>query len=741
MSPWNSIRPVCKEVRSRAASHTRISTGRRPRRRRIVRAGAICSAISCALFLGLPLGSLHGNCRKWTGYSAGYGSNSAEAATSATSASGASGASNLSDDASPPRDGGGSAAGPHADSAGSQAENNAFRRSIKSQGISIEASISPLEPRTRTPGKLLEAENVLFQLKLTDEVTGSALQGARPAAWIDARKENEPAESRDCSKKISSYLTASILDAQPIDLNTYYVLTLNADSTISVVDPRFGYGGTKLLAMIALDSPGDDWVLSGSGERLFVSLPDSNKVAVADTASWKVRSRIDVGPRPARLLLQPDEEYLWVAYGTSAGNPEESGVAAISTSKLRVVARIPTGRGNHEIAISNDNAFVFVTNRDDGTLSIIDIRKLKKVKDVSTGKGPVSVAFSKMARMAYVTNERDGTVTIVGGEKLEILARIQAEPGVSQLKFAPGDRYGMLLSPGTNRVHVLDAASNRIIQTADIQGTPDQLAFSDTLAYVRCSNSETVYMIPLAQIGKGGRSLSVADFPGGQHVFGNVSRASLAGGIVQAPGENAVLVANPADKSIYYYAEGMAAPMGNFSNYGREPRAVLVVDRSLKERTAGVYSTVARLRGPGVYDVAILISAPRVAYCFGLRVDPDPELADQRRGRLPKIELVSRNPPALAGSPLKIEFKVSDPNNGRSLTGLKDLHVLAVLAPGLWQTHEIARQNGEGIYSIDLVPPKPGVYYLYLSAHSLGLEFSNSYYITLDVKDPQAASK
>ena len=31
-------------------------------------------------------------------------------------------------------------------------------------------------------------------------------------------------------------------------LNVYYVLTLNGNGTIGVVDPLFGYGGTKLLA-------------------------------------------------------------------------------------------------------------------------------------------------------------------------------------------------------------------------------------------------------------------------------------------------------------------------------------------------------------------------------------------------------------------------------------------------------------------------------------------------------------
>ena len=75
-------------------------------------------------------------------------------------------------------------------------------------------------------------------------------------------------------------------------------------------------------------------------------------------------------------------------------------------------------------------------------------------------------------------------------------------------------------------------------------------------------------------------------FPAGQNPPDKASRPSPAASIVQVPGANAVLVANPADRAIYFYKEGMAAPLGHFRNYNREPRAVLVVDRSLQERSA-----------------------------------------------------------------------------------------------------------------------------------------------------------
>ena len=73
-----------------------------------------------------------------------------------------------------------------------------------------------------------------------------------------------------------------------------------------------------------------------------------------------------------------------------------------------------------------------------------------------------------------------------------------------------------------------------------------------------------------------------------------------------------VTVANPEDEVIYFYKEGMAAPMGHFRNDGKQPRAVLVVDRSLREVRPGVYETLARMSRAGNYDLALFVASPRV---------------------------------------------------------------------------------------------------------------------------------
>jgi YVTN family beta-propeller protein len=606
---------------------------------------------------------------------------------------------------------------------------NGSREKFVHEGISVEFWLTQVSGQPAS-SNLLENRDVEFKFRIADAATETPLKGAHPAAWVDLSQKGESADPQKCSQKISTYLNAGLLGPHPIDLNSYYVITLNADPTVTVVDPRFGYGGTKLLAMLALNSPGEDWVLTSDHKMLFVSMPDSNQVAAAETAAWKVAANIPTGPRPARLALQPDEQYLWVACGDSSTGAD-SGVSVIAVSSLKEVTRIQTGRGSHQIAFSGDNRYAFLTNSIDGTVSIIDIRSLRKIKDLYAGKGPASIAFSSAASAAYVANEGDGAIAAVRAEPAEVTARVQAETGLRQIKFAPGGRFAFVVNPARGKVYVLDSSNNRVVQSGAVDGEPDQIAFSSTLAYIRRKKSDSVVMIPFSQIGIDGKPLPMADFPGGQHQMGDVSRPSPADAIVQAPGENAVLAANPGDKSVYYYMEGMAAPMGNFSNYGREPRAVLVVDKSLRERAPGVYSAVAKLRGPGIHTVAFLLDSPRIVHCFEVNVEPDPTLNAKKSEAQDIIQRLETDRVIKTGAPVSLRFRLIDPRTSKPLENLKDLHVLTFLAPGVWQDRQPAREMSPGVYSIELVPPRSGTYYVYLAAESLGLKFNNGQYFVL----------
>src|SRR5262245_21887942 len=88
---------------------------------------------------------------------------------------------------------------------------------------------------------------------------------------------------------------------------------MNEDASIFVVDPRFSFGGWRVLAMLPPAAPGADWAASADGSRLFVSMPAAGKLAAADLVSWTVRANVDVGPEPGAVALEPGGARVWVA--------------------------------------------------------------------------------------------------------------------------------------------------------------------------------------------------------------------------------------------------------------------------------------------------------------------------------------------------------------------------------------------------------------------------------------------
>ncbi len=170
----------------------------------------------------------------------------------------------------------------------------------------------------------------------------------------------------------------------------------------------------------------------------------------------------------------------------------------------------------------------------------------------------------------------------------------------------------------------------------------------------------------------------------------------------------------------------MAAPKGSFSNYDRQPRAVLVVDRSLRERSAaGAYETIARLGRAGSYDVVFFLEAPRIVHCFPMTILERPDAAGQRTANAIRVEVPAKPATVEAGKPVHIEFRLTNAGQPIPRNELTDVTALAMLAPGVWHNRVRAAAIDGGLCAITFVPPQPGVYYLYLNSPSLGLGDNN----------------
>jgi len=229
-------------------------------------------------------------------------------------------------------------------------------------------------------------------------------------------------------------------------------------------------------------------------------------------------------------------------------------------------------------------------------------------------------------------------------------------------------------------------------------------------------------MIKVTDLDKN-QDVAITQFPAGQKAPRTSPATSLADAIVPAPGEGSVLVASPADKMIYFYTEGMAAPMGSFQNYRRDPKALLVLNNSLAETAGGVYTATVRLPEAGSYDVAFLLDNPRLVNCFDISVAENPALAKVATVPI-KIEPMLSEATASVGERYVLRFKVLDKESDQPKANLEDVGTLVFLAPGIWQQRELAKELGNGVYEMSFVPPRAGVYYVFFQSPSLEVRFN-----------------
>ncbi|WP_240889772.1 YncE family protein [Pseudomonas sp. TMW22090] len=599
---------------------------------------------------------------------------------------------------------------------------------LERDGVSVAMQVRPLA----ADGVLREGEFADVRFRITDSASGQPLAGVAPGAWLDPETvaaDQAQGRERSCKSRVGVFLKSSIGARPLLDLNSYFLLVMNRDASVMVVDPSVSVGGiTSTMARIDIKQPPMDWVTPKDNKRVFVSMPTAGEVAVIDSEQFKVIDSVAAGSNPVRVALQPDERLLWV--GNNAKSPEASGVTVIDARSLKPLKHLATGAGHHEIAFSKDSRQAFVSNRDDGTVSIIDIATLTLSKQLKTGSHPLSVAYSPLSQAVYVADGKDGTVTVIDSASLAVRRVIQLKQGLGPMGFSSDGRFAIVLNTLENQASVIDAATNSLIHDLDVSAEPFQVVFTKAYAYIRGLASAKVTMINLASLGEGRKPITQG-FEAGPQAPRLAGDLPLASSLAVSRDDNAVFVVNPVDNTTYFYAEGMNAPMSGYPNRGQVARAALVINRSLREDEPGLYSARIKLPVAGRFDVAFLLNQPNIIHCFTAQVEPNDKVA--LHAGVPKVEFMLDKSTADLGAPYVVRFRIVQGKQKVERSGVKDVRVRYFRAPSSKTQTVAALEVGNGVYEAPVTLDQSGAWYLHVRAASLGASFDDKTFASVRV--------
>lgn len=217
-------------------------------------------------------------------------------------------------------------------------------RTIEREGIRLDVRIEALDDSAQSVPQAGQSVRLWFTGKrLVDD---QPLSNWRLGAWLDRETDTMSGAVPVCGQRVTRYLSGNLIERPMLDLTGYYVLSLDAESSVSVLDPSVSFSGrSSLYSAMKLDGKGFDWIKTSDDMRLFVAVPDEKKLAIADLQTLSVLDHLTLSGQPTRLALQPDERLLWV--GLTGANPQESAVEIIDTVNDQPVARIPLPAGYH----------------------------------------------------------------------------------------------------------------------------------------------------------------------------------------------------------------------------------------------------------------------------------------------------------------------------------------------------------------------------------------------------------
>jgi YVTN family beta-propeller protein len=145
-------------------------------------------------------------------------------------------------------------------------------------------------------------------------------------------------------------------------------------------------GSIQLIKRFPLSSMPSHLAYAPDSSTVYVTLQGSNRLVAIDLNRRAVIWNEPVGSTPAGVLW--DRGHLLVAdMGTDY-------VAEVDPTSGRVINRIKTGNGAHQVFLSPDKKLIYVNNRVADTVTVLDAQTLKFARTYNVPGGPDDLAFA-----------------------------------------------------------------------------------------------------------------------------------------------------------------------------------------------------------------------------------------------------------------------------------------------------------------------------------------------------------
>jgi DNA-binding beta-propeller fold protein YncE len=192
----------------------------------------------------------------------------------------------------------------------------------------------------------------------------------------------------------------------------------------------------RLHNSLDVPCPGVDHLdFTANGRFLVASCEFGSRLVEVDVKRERVVGTLSLpaGAMPQDVKLSPDGRIFYVA------DMKAGGVWMVDANRFRRVGFIPTGAGAHGLYASRDSRSLYVSNRDEGSVSVISFKDRKVVAKwtLPVGSSPDMGGVSANGKVLWLSGRYDAEVYAINTQSGKLLARIPVGSGPHGLCVYP----------------------------------------------------------------------------------------------------------------------------------------------------------------------------------------------------------------------------------------------------------------------------------------------------------------
>ena len=221
--------------------------------------------------------------------------------------------------------------------------------------------------------------------------------------------------------------------------------------------------GPRIPHEVAVSADGR-WVLTGAyggGED------HGRHLVVMDLPNVREVGRIDLGDRsrPHSVAFLPDNR-------RAVATMEESDrIALVDVTTLEVLRTYPTGgREGHMVRLSSDGSRAYVASRGaEGTLSVIFLEEEREPVVIRAGEGAEGIAISPDDAEVWVANRLANTISIIDTSTFEVVATLPAPPNSRRVEISETGRVLVPNGSETGDIALYDLATHELLDNVPLR--------------------------------------------------------------------------------------------------------------------------------------------------------------------------------------------------------------------------------------------------------------------------------